>query len=324
MAGGAPGPSAGNDWILRTVLASVLLVLLATAAGLLVTAPSGGAGASPDRSPTETSSPPASTPPSSPTTSTSASAQARYRPTKGCGFSLAADPRFDGTATSGPQAVGHCTIVEVGDSVGDQVSWGFEQHIPSGSGLTVIRLDRPSTGLAVTSFYNWPTKLATALRAYKPQAVIICLGANDQQGIYVNGSSVSFGSPAWESAYSARVQKMVDQATQAGALVLWVGLPVMQPPRYDAGSEALNHVYQQVVAANPRARFIATRAVLAGSGGRFISAAAVDGQRRTLRRQDGIHMTEAGAAVMGTYLLRQLATLFNVKLQPVDPAVITG
>lgn len=306
------------------MLAAVLLVLLATAAGLMATAPSSQAGGSPAPTGSATGGPTGSTPATSPSTTTSASAQTRFRPTKACGFSLAADPGLDGTGAPGAVAVGHCTLLEVGDSVGDQVAWGFERHVPAGAGLNVIRLDRPSTGLAVTSFYNWPTKLATALRAYKPQAVIICLGANDQQGIYVNGSSVPFGGPAWQTAYSARVRKMVDEATQAGALVLWIGLPVMQPPRYDAGAQTLNRVYQQVVSTNPRARFIPTRAVLATTSGRFMSAATVDGQRRTLRRQDGIHLTEAGADVMGTYVLRQLATLFNVRLQAADPVVITG
>lgn len=234
----------------------------------------------------------------------------------GCGFTL----------TPGAQVtpVGHCTVVEIGDSLGNDLGWGLQRHVTAASGLTLHQLDRSATGLANTSYYNWSTTLASAMVQYRPDVVLICLGGNDEQGFEVAGTAVHFGTSAWRTAYLARAQQLVQEATSAGAEVVWVGLPVMQDAGYGAGIETLNGIYQQAVDASPMGVYVGTWSLFAGPSGAFRSRGLVNGQPATLRQPDGIHLSLSGEDVVATYVLRTFAAAGHINLVPTDPAVITG
>ena len=94
------------------------------------------------------------------------------------------------------------------------------------------------TGLARADYYNWPAALEVDLRRYHPKIVVVMMGANDAQSFYVSGNDtwLSFAMPlrptrSWWNAYTARVALVMQEATDAGAHVMWVGLPPMGPPR---------------------------------------------------------------------------------------------
>lgn len=233
----------------------------------------------------------------------------------GCGFSL---------QRRGLAPVGRCTILEIGDSLGNDIGWGLVRHVAATSGLNLVQLDRSATGLADSSFYDWPAELPADLHQYHPQLVLICLGGNDEQGMEVGGSAVQFPTPAWKSAYLARVRKLVSEATASGAYVLWIGLPIMQEPYYSQGVQVLNALYRQAVISEPNATFVSTWSLLSNPDGAFQSEAVINGTPGSLRQSDGIHYSFTGEDVIATYVLRDLASVYHVRLTPTDPAVITS
>ncbi len=234
---------------------------------------------------------------------------------RGCGFSLERHV---------PAPVGHCTVLEIGDSLGNDIGWGLGRHISAGSGLDLVQLDRSATGLANSSFYNWPAELPSDVHRYRPQLVLICLGGNDDQGMQVGSSAVQFPSPAWKKAYIARVRRLVSEAAASGAYVLWVGMPIMQQPSYSHGMQILNALFRQGVASSPNGTFISTWSLFSGPRGAFQSDAVVNGTPTSLRQPDGIHYSFAGEDVVATYVVRELASVYHVRLAPKDPAVITS
>lgn len=246
------------------------------------------------------------------TTSTVGRAQVSHS----CGFSL--------SGRASPAPVGQCTVLEIGDSLGNDLGWGLARQLGPASGLDLVQVDKSASGLANSSFYDWPAQLAVDLGQYHPQLVLVSLGGNDEQGLEVDGSAVQFPSPAWQTAYVARVRQLVSEATAAGAYVLWVGLPVMQQGSYSAGIEILNSLYQRALAPTPTASFISTWSVFANPQGAFQPEAVVDGTPALLRQSDGVHYSEAGEAVIATYAIRQMALLYHVPLVPLDPAVISS
>jgi lysophospholipase L1-like esterase len=231
----------------------------------------------------------------------------------GCGLSLVGGPD---TA-----AVGHCTVLEIGDSLGNDLGWGLARSISPASGINLVQMDKSSTGLANTSFYNWPAQLASDLATYHPQLVLVCLGGNDEQGMEINGSAVQFPSQAWQAAYLSRVRDLIDQATAAGAYVMWIGMPVMQQPQYSEGMQVLNAIYRQAAAASDDATFVSTWSLFAGPGGGFESSGTVNGTPASLRQGDGIHFSFTGENVIATYVIHEMALVYHVPIRPLSPAL---
>ena len=155
------------------------------------------------------------------------------QPPRGCGFTPASALARTKTSTStlprAPFALGHCRILEIGDSLGDDLEYGIRHELQFTPGLKLIQRNKSSTGLSASWFYNWPAHLKSDLHEHRPNLVVILFGANDEQALDVGGASQPFGSPKWRSAYIARVRRIDRMVTKAGAYAFWVGLPIAAP-----------------------------------------------------------------------------------------------
>lgn len=242
------------------------------------------------------------------------------KPSRGCNFALAA-PK--GTTPVTPtRSIGHCTVLEIGDSLGNDLGWGLARVLTHNPGLHLVQMDLSDTGLVDTGFYNWFTALPRYLKKYHPNMVLICLGGNDEQSLSVNGHNLSFPSAAWTKAYQQRVKQIVDIAHRSGALVVWVGLPIMQPYYYRQGMLVLNAQFLKGATSVPGGTFVPTWDLFANSSGQFEVGADVNHHWQTLRSADGIHFSYAGEQVVATYVARQLSAVFHVHLRLTGAATI--
>ena len=342
-------PSETRRWPLRSVLTVILVALVAS--GLSLTHLHRASGARPSTTLVTTSSVTATT--STPTTTTTSPANpvglvagsvvgplARLAARAGCGFheldaassttsstpttTNAATPSTNVGAHVALSPLGHCRVLEIGDSIGSELGWALEREIGSVAGLNLVTKGRSSTGLSATWFYNWPQHLAAQLKEYRPNLVIICLGANDQQGLAVKGGALAFATQAWRNEYVARVTRMLDIARRAGAYVLWVGLPVMRPVGYNQGVSLLNSLYAKSVATAPGAVFLSTTALLATPAGHYRASARVGSSVQVLRATDGIHFSVIGEDIFATAVVKALSAAFHVPLPLSHPMGISG
>jgi hypothetical protein len=215
-------------------------------------------------------------------------------------------------------------VLQVGDSVGNNLGYGLWNQIGGTAGLSLYLKGKASTGLSNAWYYDWPTNLTEYLHQYRPHLVIISLGANDEQGMMVNGHAQQFPTQAWRDAYLKQVLTMDRLATKAGAHVLWVGMPIMGPSGYSDGMKVLNSIYAEAARLTPGVTYLSQWSVFANSRGQFQSSAYVNGVYSELRHVDGIHFSSPGQAVLGTYVTRQIAAIYHVPLVPRAPATITG
>ncbi|MDE3094349.1 MAG: DUF459 domain-containing protein, partial [Acidobacteriota bacterium] len=217
-----------------------------------------------------------------------------------------------------------CRFLEIGDSIGADLGWGLQREISSVPGVDLVQADVSSTGLAATWYYNWPEHLKHLLTRYRPNLVVVCLGANDQQGMSRNGHAVSFATMDWRDAYRGNIDQILGLARRAGAYVLWVGLPVMRPTTYNRGVTLLNSLYAERVQRSAGAVFLSTSALLATPTGGYRASARVGSHVEVLRASDGIHFSVIGENVFATYVVKAIAASFHVPLVPLHPMGISG
>jgi uncharacterized protein len=250
------------------------------------------------------------------------------QPSRGCGFTPASALVRASTSTTtttlhrAPFALGHCRLLEIGDSLGDDLEYGLRHELQFTPGLKLIQRNKVSTGLSASWYYNWPAHLKSDLRKYHPNLVVILFGANDEQALSVDGRSLPFGSPTWRHAYTARVRRIDQLVTKAGAYAFWVGLPIAAPKSYSKGLRALNAIYRRVALSTPGVTYQPMWHLLATKGGNYRGGAIVNKVQSALRTPDGIHFTMTGELVIGTFVARQLATVYNVNFRPEEPAYI--
>jgi hypothetical protein len=187
-------------------------------------------------------------------------------------------------------------ILEVGDSLGIDLGWGLQTEL-AGRGHTFLGEAVGDTGLAEPSYYDWPAHLASYLAEYHPGLVVVFLGANDVENLYAGGQFDPFGGKGWRQAYGSRVASMMDEATAAGAKVLWVGMPPMAQPDFSADMATLNALYRAEAARHtPAVKFFASWTVLGNGRGQYEQGPpGADGEDSPWRTQDGVHITTQGA-----------------------------
>lgn len=249
-------------------------------------------------------------------------------PSRGCGFAI------DDVAVVTPPSkkkkvpslkvrpIGHCTVLLIGDSLGDDVGFGVGNELSTTTQIHYVDRAMVSTGLVVESYYNWPVELRSMLAKFHPNLVIVCLGGNDEEGIYTDGQAAPFGSKLWKNAYDARIKQVATEARKAGALVLWVGMPIMQPHEYNLGILTLNKQYLLETQKIPGTTFLSIYDLLATSSGKYQSAAEVNHQWVTLRSDDGIHLVYAAEQVVGTYVVETMSAIYHVHIRPHGPEKI--
>lgn len=219
------------------------------------------------------------------------------------------------SAKTAALSVGTCKIMLVGDSIGNNLGYGMLGQLNTSGGLKFSLKAKASTGLSNSWFYNWPNNLSTFLKAEKPNLVIVLIGANDRQNMKVGTRVLTYPTTAWQSAYKAQVTKMTKLATDAGAYVLWVGMPISKPYNYNQGMKVINAQFRAVVPTMTGATFVPLWTLTADLAGVYRQYASVNGVRTKIRGDDGIHFTADGQSVIGTYIIDKVASVYHVTLR---------
>ncbi len=217
---------------------------------------------------------------------------------------------------------GQCTVLEIGDSLGNDLGWGLAREIGNDHSLKLIQADKSASGLTTPWFYNWPAIEKTLLAQYHPQLVIATFGGNDEQNLVVNGHVVAYGSAPWIKAYTKIVTGIATAATKSGAYVLWVGMPIMAPTAYRQKMVLINSVFLKVAQSVAGMAFLPTWDLFANAHGQYQNGALVNRVPSVLRSTDGIHFSYVGENVIATYVAHELGLVYHVLIAPTGPMYI--
>lgn len=111
----------------------------------------------------------------------------------------------------GALPVEHPKVLFAGDSMMQGVAPFVISHLrkeyPHG---VFVDLSKPSTGLTVKRYFDWPTKIKEETIKQAFQVVVIFLGPNDPWDIYEAKKHYPFPSDRWTEKYRARVDEVLD------------------------------------------------------------------------------------------------------------------
>ena len=175
-----------------------------------------------------------------------------------------------------------------------------------------------ATGLTRPDVFNWFTRIAAETKRLRPKVVVLNFGANDDHGYMTGlaeGASIgSFASPRWSAEYRRRVIGVMDTVNRAGAVVVWIGLPITRNEAQTRRFDTMNAIVQKVAKARPgKAIFIDTYTMFAGDNGEFAEYLEnAKGETVKVRAGDGLHFDTAGGDLIAREVLKQLNELFDL------------
>ena len=168
---------------------------------------------------------------------------------------------------------------------------------------------RISTGLVRPDAFNWPAQLQQQVEAFRPGAVAVMFGANDNQPLQTaTGEIHQFGSGGWKQEYRRRVQDVIGLLFQNGVRrVYWIGQPVMPEASFNGQIRLMNDIYRGVAEQTLGVRYIDAYSLLADRGGQYAQYLPdEDGEPQQVREQDGEHLTYAGGLRIAAAVLAEI------------------
>jgi hypothetical protein len=216
-----------------------------------------------------------------------------------------------------PTAAAPLRVLVVGDSLGVDLGGQLAEDL-AGTGVVTAAVDaQVDTGLARPDYYDWPAELGADLSKYRPEAVVVFLGANDPQNLVVAGGALSYGTSAWDQAYGQRVAQFMSEATAAGARVLWVGMPPMADGGQNAAMARLDGIDEQQAGSQPGVTFFPSWTVLGDNQGNFAEYLPdASGGPVQVREPDGTHVAPAGAERLAHDVIAAMDRSWGLSLSP--------
>ena len=153
-----------------------------------------------------------------------------------------------------PTASKPITILDVGDSLGEDLGLGLGYTLGNNPLVRVVQAARGDTGLARPDYYNWPAHFAALLNEYHPQVVTILIGGNDSQSFDADNQVVVFGTSLWRTIYTERVELMMHEAQEGAGTTAMGGPADHAEPRLRSLDADLERDLQSPGGTTPRRR----------------------------------------------------------------------
>lgn len=182
-----------------------------------------------------------------------------------------------------------------GDSFGNGIWDALYRQLPGSDGFEVLKFAKEATGFTRYRTLDLEKRAREQLRQQPVDAVVISFGANDNQAVFADGHLHPLMSDGWKRVIGERIDKFVAAVRSTGAVVYWVGLPVMRDPQLDADMQAMDAFYEDHMR-RLGVPFVDSRPLTLDAEGKY-NAYLPDlktGKPVLLRTGDGLHMIGVG------------------------------
>ena len=199
-------------------------------------------------------------------------------------------------------------IVIAGDSLMKLPARALVKRL--GDSADAVPLVSIGSGLARLDLYNWPEELKKEVAGKETAAVVLLMGANDNQPMQTAaGAVVQPGTPEWRAEYAARVAALRDALKAAGVgRLYWLGLPDVREESLERDILAINAILREQIAGREGLTFMDTASLFSLEPGKFSPYIrnADTGMPLQVRSQDGTHFNKEGAEYLAGKIAEKL------------------
>jgi hypothetical protein len=176
---------------------------------------------------------------------------------------------------------------------------------------------RVATGLTRPDVFNWFRHVDEQVRKEQIDTVVFGFGGNDDSGSMTglpDGVELDgFGKPKWTKEYRRRVGGLMDTANQAGAFVVWLGLPITKDGAQSRRWKVINRAALAEAERRPgKVAYVDMYGLLADDGTYAPYLPSENGQLEKVRADDGVHLERAGGDIVARQVVRELRRVYDL------------
>ncbi|CAB4726722.1 unannotated protein [freshwater metagenome] len=203
---------------------------------------------------------------------------------------------------------------------GDSLAAGFGGLLKSTldqQGVTTFLATHGSSGLSQPGFFDWPNHLNVWVPQENADVVVIGLGANDGQDLYVDGVSHTTKDPEWSVEYQRRVTELVTLVTSQGRSLVWVGTPDGKAKGFRANLATLRTATKNAIdvvrASGADVVYLDVWDLFLGFDGNYSQYVIdpSDGERKKSRDSDGFHLSLVGNKILAAAITAEVDAAFE-------------
>jgi hypothetical protein len=199
------------------------------------------------------------------------------------------------------KADGATRVAVFGDSLAADVGKALDRFYADDPNIEVLQQAVGSSGFARPDYFDWNKAIGQQITANSFDVAVMMVGVNDRQSISVDGKSLKSLTDEWNAAYSARLASFLGELRAANKPVVWIGLPPMAGPQLSAAMSQISSL-ERLAAFGSGAEFVDIYDKFLDENGNYAqSGPDVNGQPALMRRNDGVHFTNAGADKVALY-----------------------
>src|SRR5262245_24690433 len=316
MNGSDPAQPPARRPAVGLVLAIALVAVLAGLIAVVDSAdPTVSCNSSRDEGVATTSSPSVTATSGAPTTTTVTTTPRPTTTTGAARTTTTTTRRTTSSALATPTAATPLRLWVGGDSLAAGPSWAVFVAAKSTGVVKPLAEYQVGTGLVRNEFWDWPKHMDAVVRARDPQVSVFMVGANDDQGIEVDGTSHKPPDPQWSNEYRRRVASVMKTLTAGGRRLIWIGMPPMRDAAYSNSMGLLDDIMKDEAAKHPRVAYVDawTMFSVPGAAGTYAQSVPNEsGQLVDMRLDDGIHLNVEGSQRLARAVMAELGKVVTL------------
>ncbi|NGP16761.1 SGNH/GDSL hydrolase family protein [Devosia aurantiaca] len=198
-----------------------------------------------------------------------------------------------------------------GDLLAIDLTKALERFYAEDPNIVVVGQGVSSSGFVRNDYFDWNQTIEEQIAADSFDLAVVIIGINDRQDISANGQNYETLTEGWKAAYQARLNDFLNRLRAARKPVVWVGLPPMSKSDYSAAISQISAL-QKLAAFSGGAEFLDIYDRFLGEDGKYSSQGPdVNGQNARMRKDDGIHFSNAGSDKLAFYISQALSAFYR-------------